>query len=195
MRDCSIENCNEKHKGLGYCVLHYKRFKKWGDPLYVPERKRMKKIYTQCQIEGCKSKYYAGRFCPKHRSRFTKFGDPLKLKRNPIIGCKWGFCNKKHYAKGYCCKHYARYYISRSSNNGDLFLWVSMNRVRKRDNNSCKWFGCKNNYLNNSIHVHHIFPKSEYPHLKYIEDYMICYCKQHHKEWHKARGDNCHSFL
>lgn len=29
---CTIENCNKEHEGLGFCNLHYKRFKKYGDP-------------------------------------------------------------------------------------------------------------------------------------------------------------------
>jgi len=45
MRICKIENCNEKHKGMGYCLKHYQRFEKYGDPFYIatkePERHGM----------------------------------------------------------------------------------------------------------------------------------------------------------
>lgn len=32
---CSIVNCPNKHCSLGYCADHYRRFKKYGDPLVV----------------------------------------------------------------------------------------------------------------------------------------------------------------
>ena len=35
MRECSIEGCEKKHKGHGFCVMHLHRFKKWGDPNFV----------------------------------------------------------------------------------------------------------------------------------------------------------------
>lgn len=35
MKTCSVENCKNKHSGLGYCKKHYKRFKRYGDPLLV----------------------------------------------------------------------------------------------------------------------------------------------------------------
>ena len=32
---CSIEGCEEKHYGKGYCSKHYRRFKKYGDALFI----------------------------------------------------------------------------------------------------------------------------------------------------------------
>ena len=64
-----------------------------------------------------------------------------------------------------------------------------MNNIRKRDNNTCQWFGCKLNSNQTTIHVHHIFPKSEYPQFELKENYMICYCVSHHKLFHQFRGD------
>lgn len=76
-----------------------------------------------------------------------------------------------------------------------LDLQIAMNNVRRRDKNTCQWYGCGKNYKDITIHVHHIFPKKEYPELILSEDYMICYCKFHHAEWHKARGDNVSQWL
>lgn len=53
--------------------------------------------------------------------------------------------------------------VSHSYN--DIKLSISMNSVRKRDNNACQWLNCKKILRN--IHVHHIFPRSEYPELQY----------------------------
>jgi hypothetical protein len=64
-----------------------------------------------------------------------------------------------------------------------------MNQVRKRDKHTSQWYGCGKK---RGSHVHHIFLQSEHPELKYIEKYMICYCRSHHREWHKKRGDICY---
>ncbi len=37
MKLCIIENCNKDHFGLGYCIKHYKQFKRYGE---IPKRTR-----------------------------------------------------------------------------------------------------------------------------------------------------------
>jgi len=78
----------------------------------------------------------------------------------------------------------------RSANHGSYELQDAMNNVRVRDNNTCQWQGCGLTFREAPIHVHHIFPKSEYPDYELVEQYMICYCLNHHWMWHKYRGDN-----
>ena len=78
----------------------------------------------------------------------------------------------------------------RSSPRYPLEVQLAMNNVRKRDNNTCQWYGCGLTSRQVPIHVHHIFPRSEYPQLELIEQYMICYCANHHGLWHRYRGDN-----
>lgn len=57
------------------------------------------------------------------------------------------------------------------------------------DKNTCQWQGCGLNSRQTSIHVHHIFPKEDYPDLSAIPQYMICYCAFHHAEFHRFRKD------
>ncbi len=38
MRTCDVEDCDNKHRGKGYCVKHYQRFIKWGTPHYRDTR-------------------------------------------------------------------------------------------------------------------------------------------------------------
>lgn len=76
-----------------------------------------------------------------------------------------------------------------------LELYLAMNLVRKRDNNTCKWGGCGKSYKQTKIHVHHIFPKNEYTELVYETRYMICYCTKHHRMFHKSRGDKYYRWL
>jgi hypothetical protein len=70
-------------------------------------------------------------------------------------------------------------------------LYEAMMNVRFRDNNTCQWQGCGKKHWRGkvTVHVHHIFPRSEYPDYELVEKYMICYCKEHHIEWHEKRGD------
>lgn len=77
----------------------------------------------------------------------------------------------------------------RSNTNYSPELQESTDNVRKRDNNTCQWQGCGLTHRETIIHVHHIFPKSEYPDWELIEQYMICYCQWHHGLWHRYRGD------
>ncbi len=77
----------------------------------------------------------------------------------------------------------------RSSPKYSLELQDAMNRVRIRDKNTCQWYGCGLKHKATQIHVHHIFPRKEYPELELVEQYMICYCVEHHAQFHAARGD------
>lgn len=89
----------------------------------------------------------------------------------------------------------------RSNRSFSYDLQDAMNSVRLRDNNTCQWQGCNLTHRQAPIHVHHIFPRSEYPELELVEKYMICYCANHHGLWHRYRGDNysnlinTHNFL
>ena len=83
----------------------------------------------------------------------------------------------------------------RSGKKIPLDLQFAMNRVRIRDNNTCQWYGCGLKHKVTEIHVHHIFPRKEYPELELNESYMICYCAEHHGQFHAARGDYYHKMI
>lgn len=78
----------------------------------------------------------------------------------------------------------------RSNRSLPLDLQFAMNQVRIRDGNKCMWQGCVVTHKEGTIHVHHIFPRSEYPELESVERYMICYCSIHHRHFHRMRGDS-----
>lgn len=83
----------------------------------------------------------------------------------------------------------------RSATHRPLEVRWAMNRVRKRDKNTCQWYGCRLTNKQTLIQVHHIFPISEYPQFDQVEEYMICYCKEHHAKWHEIRGDSSHHLI
>jgi len=93
-------------------------------------------------------------------------------------------------------KIYERLNPRSRGNNYSIELQDAMANIRKRDNNTCQWQNCGLTQRQAPIHVHHIFPRSEYPELQLIEKYMICYCANHHGMWHRYRGDqNAINFL
>ena len=59
MKTCSIEDCDKKHYAKGWCKKHYKRWHKYGDPLFVKQHRRehgttvdLAYIKSQCVIDG-----------------------------------------------------------------------------------------------------------------------------------------------
>jgi hypothetical protein len=70
MKSCLIENCENKYLCKGFCQKHYRKNKKYGDPLAKKEKRF-------CSIENCENKYAAKGFCQKHYDNNKKYGDPL----------------------------------------------------------------------------------------------------------------------
>ena len=110
MKTCSIEGCDGKYEGLGYCKKHYGRFKKHGDPLKTLRAANGE--HKGCKVEGCEGKHRGLGYCKEHYGRFKKHGDPLKTLtavKGEHEGCKVEGCEGKHNSLGYCKKHYVRF--------------------------------------------------------------------------------------
>lgn len=102
---CGVSDCETKVLAKGYCVKHYARWNKYGDPLYVTPRPQKK----PCSIEDCGRTAIAKTFCTLHYTRFKKHGDPLYAA--PIANrkpCRVDECDRKADAHGYCSKHLRR---------------------------------------------------------------------------------------
>lgn len=203
---CLMSNCDKPRLARGFCNNHYAKLRRKGFSTSIEEWKLLKKQSyipepkEKCIINNCTklSRYVNLKYCEAHYAKYRKYGDPLKIiqeqnhNRNPI--CIVKECKRKHYGLGYCQNHYMR--LNRRSNNkSDLFLAVAQYNVRKKYNNKCQWYNCNKTPLHTEIHVHHIFPVSEYPELKYLEGYMITYCKNHHAYWHQMRGDHYYNWI
>lgn len=87
---CKIEGCISPTTARGWCGSHYQRWRRFGDPEFVPPE-----ADKRCKIEGCQGVTNARGLCGRHYYRWQKYGDPEatgirvspKLKAFPMRKC------------------------------------------------------------------------------------------------------------
>lgn len=72
-RQCTFEGCDDDYFSKGYCVKHYRRYTRYGDPS-AGKFERNPKIPKLCTHEsGCRELHFAKGFCEKHyRANYRK---------------------------------------------------------------------------------------------------------------------------
>ena len=120
-RECSIEGCQNKYKGSGYCSKHYYRFKKNGDPNIV--RKKQRGI---CSILGCGKPHSVKGYCFNHFMTYKNRG----LIEGYSI-CSVIDCNFTTYCKGLCVNHYE---VNRRTGSPDHKVYPSQCKVKNCSN-------------------------------------------------------------
>lgn len=98
-KQCSIEDCERIKFGKGYCRMHYTRYKKSGDPLYV---KKIAKVYGSCVEIGCNLPKRSKDRCQNH---YIKYRQSL-LGECSIDGCGR---NIQNVSLNICEMHYQRH--------------------------------------------------------------------------------------
>lgn len=80
--DCKVKDCCNQARALGYCISHYGRFKKYGNPLgggvFRPPRKEQKPIGSPCKHPSCSGVTEQGSaqgYCGAHYQRWKKGAD------------------------------------------------------------------------------------------------------------------------
>lgn len=81
MRVCSIDGCEKKHYGRGWCSAHYQRWMRHGDPL-AGTPSRGVRVPDVCKIEECNKEFHAMGLCRNHYERWRGWGDPLAGRHN-----------------------------------------------------------------------------------------------------------------
>ena len=87
--DCAIATCERKlvpPYGRGMCSLHYKRWRKHGDPNYVQDRHKWDRT---CSIEKCDKPTLSRSWCSAHWTRWQRHGSPTARLRGEVLnGCR-----------------------------------------------------------------------------------------------------------
>jgi hypothetical protein len=134
-RLCSVENCKNRHKSLGFCATHYYRFKN-GIDLNIPNRLDPDRRKT-CHYGNCQRPIEAKKLCSWHYSRMRN-GTPLDLpwgRQYYDLICQVEDCWEKKKARGMCSLHYER---TRKGISFDKPV------QRRYGNQKCKVEGCSN---------------------------------------------------
>lgn len=73
MRACAVEDCERPSRARGWCMPHYQRWHRHGDPVATPPRYQPK----TCTIDGCDEEHHALGWCRLHWRRARDHdGDP-----------------------------------------------------------------------------------------------------------------------
>lgn len=112
---CSIEGCEGKMYGRGWCRRHYDKWRNHGDPLAGWNWDDSKIQATECSVETCSKKPLAKGLCEAHYALNRRTGS---TERTNVRGvCFLADCGEPHLAKGYCSSHYYKW-----KNNGDPYF-------------------------------------------------------------------------
>ena len=108
-RQCSVDGCERsRDTSYGWCLKHYKRWKRHGDPIGSTPTRAEK----GCTIEGCGEPHCARGWCRRHYYKWRETGSPLTPNRptgKPAQSCRVDGCNGKRDGGGMCGKHYKRW--------------------------------------------------------------------------------------
>lgn len=113
MTICSVKDCDNKAIARNLCDKHYRRYRKYGDPLMLVRHPR-----RRCSVKGCTELTTAYGFCPTHYQRYRKWADPTYLthRRTPSpypkgkkpATCTASGCDQPTHALGLCRNHWRR---------------------------------------------------------------------------------------
>ena len=182
---CSIDGCNDKVAGRGFCSKHYQRWVHHGDPLVMKRRTKQAEI---CEKTDCNSPGYMRGLCLSHYRK-------LQLsERDP---CTVEGCNTPWSVKGLCNKHWHRWIRTGSTDDPKPVI------------RSCSVDGCntqvdalelcRKHYNNWRKHgTHEAPPKPEKVWLPCIQDNCTEFasrkngmCNYHYRKAIKEQGYHC----
>src|SRR5699024_3361473 len=131
---CKIEGCANKPIARGWCNTHYRRFRRYGDPLKTV-RKPVKEM--SCTVENYQSNAYSTEMCRPHYEKNRLYGDTnyeRVLVRDQA--CSIEGCENNIHARDLCNMHY-----SRLRTNGDPLALRQFNDPEEAFQARTEWQG------------------------------------------------------
>jgi hypothetical protein len=109
--ECRIDGCFKAKVCRDMCSMHYRRWKKSGDPGGSEPLRAWGHKNDKCKIADCNATYMAKGYCRTHYYRIVRYGDPsvlLKVRRYDGAACAVAGCDSIATAKGLCRLHRER---------------------------------------------------------------------------------------
>lgn len=113
VKTCTVDKCDGLHKAYGYCSVHYRRFKRNGNPHReqpAPRREKEPRTFVNkgrtCSMFGCEKAAHTRGMCQKHYGQEYYHEKSEGERKRQRTGCKEKGCQNKHHATGLCRHHY-----------------------------------------------------------------------------------------
>jgi hypothetical protein len=109
---CSINDCAAPVLARGWCVTHYDRWRRNGDPLVKSLKTDEPEPPTECAVDGCAGQAATRGWCRTHYDRWRLHGDPVARDRRSRvkgINCSASDCGDEAIIRGWCGAHYQRW--------------------------------------------------------------------------------------
>lgn len=134
---CVVDGCSAPPQARGMCKSHWGKWRRYGDPLWVPPPK----VTHRCSVPDCEGEVSTRGLCGKHYQRYRKYGDPLTTFQDERIEstgtCRIDGCIRPDKKKGLCHRHLNAYYTY-----GDPLISRRVRRFNDQIEAVCTIDGC-----------------------------------------------------
>lgn len=103
-QNCSISGCEKPLLARGWCGMHYRRWKRSGNP-GGPKSLREVNPPEFCTLEGCPRPHNSKGLCRPHYAAWLRTGNPERQSSE----CRFEACGRKTKAKGLCQTHHKQH--------------------------------------------------------------------------------------
>lgn len=127
MTTCAVDGCDRKARSRGWCMMHWKRWRRHGDPTYLVPRPTP----SSCAIEGCDAQAHCRGWCEKHYTRWLRHGDATTVHK---------YEGRSRHSEGYLLVKINGHVLANSSGyvaEHRLVLWDKLGGADAR----CYWCG------------------------------------------------------
>lgn len=87
---CTVDGCEKKHQGRGYCGMHLARVRRHGEPGTAEPQHAVSWAGVDCKVDDCDKPVRSLGYCNAHLKRWQRYGDPsIKRPKTPAATRFW----------------------------------------------------------------------------------------------------------